>query len=211
MQVWNMLNTARWKYRTQNIAKNSPFGHRCTTLSGYIFLTKAHIDNREKLIKQQYLPPYVLIIWWLRSVRLFGAPQRISTWFHVLASLLQRRRSTEANQTLHDVWSYPVLVDYMNIFVTEFRNGIFPGSKFTLRPSLALCFRPTARHSSSGRQPNFAGLSRGRHLYSAGRPSRWALAHILVLLCFVVAALESRDRQVNMLFFKHLSRYLFAS
>jgi len=38
----------------------------------------------------------------------------------------------------------------------------------------------TARHSSSGRQPNFAALNRGHHLYSAGRPSRWALAHILV-------------------------------
>ena len=36
----------------------------------------------------------------------------------------------------------------------------------------------TARHSSSGRQPNFAALNRGRHLYSAGRPSGWALAHI---------------------------------
>ena len=31
-----------------------------------------------------------------------------------------------------------------------------------------------------GRQPNFAALNRGRHLYSAGWPSRWALAHILV-------------------------------
>jgi len=35
---------------------------------------------------------------------------------------------------------------------------------------------------SSGRQPNFATLNRGRYLYSAGRPSRWALAHILVLV-----------------------------
>ena len=34
--------------------------------------------------------------------------------------------------------------------------------------------------SSSGRQPNFAALNRGRHLCSAGRPSRWTLAHILV-------------------------------
>jgi len=34
--------------------------------------------------------------------------------------------------------------------------------------------------SSSGRQPNFAVLNRGRHLCSAGRPSGWALAHILV-------------------------------
>jgi len=38
----------------------------------------------------------------------------------------------------------------------------------------------TAWHSSSGRQPNFAALNRGRHLYSAGWPSRWAFAHILV-------------------------------
>jgi len=32
--------------------------------------------------------------------------------------------------------------------------------------------------SSSVCQPNFAALNRGRHLYSAWRPSRWALAHI---------------------------------
>jgi len=36
----------------------------------------------------------------------------------------------------------------------------------------------TARYSSIGRQPNVAALNRGRHLYSAGRSSRWALAHI---------------------------------
>ena len=64
--------------------------------------------------------------------------------------------------------------------VTEF----FPGAKFTFRlPSLALSYigSVTARHSSSGREPNSAALSTRRHLYSAGRPSRWALAHILVL------------------------------
>ena len=38
----------------------------------------------------------------------------------------------------------------------------------------------TARHSSIGRQANFAALNRGveSDLYLAGRPSRWALAHI---------------------------------
>jgi len=36
--------------------------------------------------------------------------------------------------------------------------------------------------SSIGRQPNFAALNRGRHLYWAGRPSRWASAHILVFI-----------------------------
>jgi len=43
----------------------------------------------------------------------------------------------------------------------------------------------TARHSSSERQPNFAALNRRRHLYSAGRPSRWTLAHILVMIISV--------------------------
>ena len=38
----------------------------------------------------------------------------------------------------------------------------------------------TARHSSSGRQPKFVALNTGRHL--EGRPSRWALAHILVYI-----------------------------
>ena len=48
--------------------------------------------------------------------------------------------------------------------------------------------------SSSGCQLNFAALNRGRQLCSAGRPSGWALAHILVsvetgcwLLFFTVA------------------------
>jgi len=31
---------------------------------------------------------------------------------------------------------------------------------------------------------HFAALNRGRHLRLAGRPSRWALAHILVLITF---------------------------
>jgi len=48
MQVWNMLRAACWKYRMQKIAKKSPSGHHPTTLSGYIFATKACIDNREK-------------------------------------------------------------------------------------------------------------------------------------------------------------------
>jgi len=53
--------------------------------------------------------------------------------------------------------------------------------------------RPSLRLYSSGRQPNFGALNRWRHLYSAGQPSRWALAHILVYpgLSFFIAKLES--------------------
>jgi len=43
----------------------------------------------------------------------------------------------------------------------------------------------TVRHSSSGRQPNFVALNRGLRLYSAGRPWRWALAHISSFLSFI--------------------------
>jgi len=56
MQVWNVLHAPHWKYRTQKIAKNSPSAHYCTTLFGHIFATETHIDNKEKRVKQQYLP-----------------------------------------------------------------------------------------------------------------------------------------------------------
>jgi len=42
-------------------------------------------------------------------------------------------------------------------------------------------------HSSSARHPNFTALNTGRHLYSAGRPSGWALAHISSM--FLVSSL----------------------
>jgi len=41
------------------MAKNWPSAHHHTTLSGYIFASKARIDNwKKKLVKQQYLPTY---------------------------------------------------------------------------------------------------------------------------------------------------------
>jgi len=40
-----VLHVARCKYRTQKMVKNVPSGHHRTTLSGYIFATKARIDN----------------------------------------------------------------------------------------------------------------------------------------------------------------------
>jgi len=117
----------------------------------------------------------LLLVW--------GTPANFNG-FRVLALLVQRCRSTEANQTLHDVWPSPGLVHSIYIF-----GGSCPATKFFrckihFRTSLAFSYivsaAVTARHWSSGRQPNFAALSRGRHLYLAGRPSRWALAHILV-------------------------------
>ena len=84
------------------MAKKSPSGHHRTTLSGCIFATKARIDNREKLVKQQYLlhlssqygklrPTSGEIRW-----QVWGTPANFNG-FRDMASLLQRRHSTEAN------------------------------------------------------------------------------------------------------------------
>jgi len=111
--------------------QNATFGHHCTTLSGYIFATKACINNqKKKLVKQQWLP---------RMSSEYGVLRTTSGW-DLLASL-----------------GHP----------STFQRVLSLGSV-------------TAPHSSSGHQPNFAALNRGRHLYLAGRPSRWALADILV-------------------------------
>jgi len=72
---------------------------------------------------------------------------------------------------------------------------ILPGTKLNLHaPSLALSYfgSVTARHLSSGHEPNFAALSTRRHLYLAGWPSRWALAHILVNLGHIRPVIEHK-------------------
>ena len=68
-------------------------------------------------------------------------------------------------------------------------------------PAIFIGFRVLAallHGTGSGRQPNFAALNRRRHLYSAGRPSRWALAHILVFFCFFVTARRLSQSVVNL-------------
>jgi len=57
----------------------------------------------------------------------------------------------------------------------------------------------TARHSSIRRQPNFAALNRGRHLYSAGWPSRWVLAHISSFFFFPSRISAVADRMSTIL------------
>jgi len=49
--------------------------------------------------------------------------------------------------------------------------------------------------SRLGSIPNIAALDRGRHLYSAGRPSRWALAHISSWTSFSISYGWGASRQ----------------
>jgi len=168
--------------------QKSPPVHHHTILSGYIFATKARIDNRKNLLISNIssICPHNMVNFSQLAAEICslvcGTPANFNG-FRVLASLLQRRRATEANQTFHNVWPLPGLVDYIYIFggccsVTEFcqvQNSLCVVQ--VLRTPIGSV---TARQSSSGREPNFSALSTGRHLYSAGRPSGWALAHILV-------------------------------
>jgi len=160
MHIWNVLHAAGWKYRTQKWRKKSPSGRHHTTLSGWIFATKARINNRKKNLLSHNISstcahnmvnfsPLAAEIDW----RVWGTPANFNG-FRVLASLLQQCHSTEASQTLHDVWLCPGLVEYLYTI----------GAKFTLRPpSLALSYigSVTARHSSSGREPTLRHWAQG--------------------------------------------------
>jgi len=99
-----VLHAARLTYRTQKIAKNSPSAHGRTTLSGYIFATKTHIDNR-KNIKQQYLPtrPYNMVNFGPLAAEIsslvWGTPANFNR-FRVLAALLHGTLVADVSQTL---------------------------------------------------------------------------------------------------------------
>jgi len=72
----------------------------------------------KKLVKQQFISSNMVNFGPLEAQIIslvWGSPANFNG-FRVLVSLLQRRRSTEANQTLHDVWPSPELVHYVHIF-----------------------------------------------------------------------------------------------
>ena len=68
------------------------------------------------------------------------------------------------------------------------RNRTLPGAKFTASSkSCALLLAALLRGSRAVGASQTAALSTGHHLYLAGRPSGWALAHILVLSSFFLS------------------------
>jgi len=131
------------------------------------FATKACIDNWEKkLVKQQYLfhmsPQYGELLptngWDLFRSLGNPTPQQSSTgfasWLCYCSDVTQGGQQNFARY----VWPSPGLVHYIYTFL----GGSCPLTKFcrlqnSLRPSFAFsCFGSiTARHSSSGHQPNF--------------------------------------------------------
>jgi len=140
MQVWNVLHTARWKYRTQKSRQKSPSGHHLTTFTGYIFATEASIDHRKILFKHQYLLHMSSQYGELRPTngwdRLtsLGYPCKFQlfsrlgsvTARHIVMGVIQTlRRWTEGatyiRQGDHHVWHWPTFLVTFNI-ACEFNN-----------------------------------------------------------------------------------------
>jgi len=103
----------------------------------------------------------------------------------------QTDRHTHTHTHTHTYIHFPGLLPH---------NGILPRAELTLCPTLAFSCTGsvTAWHSSSGHQRQFAVSykernygthCRGGHLYSAGRPSRWASVHISSFMGYVYVCL----------------------
>jgi len=106
MQVWNLLHAARWKHRTQKSRQKSPPRHHRTTLSGYIFGTKACIVNWKKNLLNSNISstcPDNMVNFGLLTAeirwRVWGTPANFSG-FRVLAALLHGTLVVGVSQTL---------------------------------------------------------------------------------------------------------------
>jgi len=106
--------------------------------------------------------------------------------FLVLASLLHQRRSTEVNKTLQVVWPSPGLVQYIYIFggSCSLRNFARCKIHVTSKSSVLLYWQryctaleqwPSAKLCGVVQGIELWNFRRGRHLYSADRPSRMGI------------------------------------
>jgi len=76
--------------------------HYRTTLSGYIFATKAHIDNRKKSLSSNISSrcPHNTVNFGLLAAEIGPVVSTNFNGFHILAALLHGSRVVSVNQTL---------------------------------------------------------------------------------------------------------------
>jgi len=103
-----MLHAARWKCRTQKSPKIAIWGsgHHRTTLSGYVFATMAHIDNRKNNLLSSNMssrcPHNMLNFGPLADeigLQVWGTPANLNG-FRLLAALLHGSQVVGVSQTL---------------------------------------------------------------------------------------------------------------
>jgi len=196
MQVWNVLHEARWKYRTQKFAI-SALSHNFIKL--YLRNEGMHRQSKKNLLNTNIFStcPHNMANFGPLTAEIglpfCGTPANFN-WFRVLPSLLQRHHSPEANQTLHDAWPSSALVHYIYIYIfgalAPWQNFARYKIHFTSKSCVLLYWqryctalqqRASAKLCGVVQGMELQNFHRGRHLYPAGRPSRWASAHILVM------------------------------
>jgi len=143
--------------------KKSPSTHHRTTLLGCIFATRACIDNRKKVVKQQYLLHMSPRYGERRSSNgwdRLGSLEHPSKFQRGFASCLRycgdvaNRRPTKLCTMFGRLLGWYTMYTFSGVLAAD---GILPCTKFTLRPTLAFSYigSVTARHTSSGREPSF--------------------------------------------------------
>ena len=153
-----MLHAARCKCRMQKSSKICHLG-TIAQLCQAISLQLMHVSTSGKNLLSSSRPisstcPHNMVNFGPLAPEIgpvvLGTPTNVNG-FRVLAALLQRHRSTEANHTLHGLWPCPGLVHYIYIFggSCPVIYGMLPRAKFILHPaSVALSYfgSVTAQH-----------------------------------------------------------------
>ena len=146
--------------------KTSPFWHHRTTLSGYIFVTKPYVDNRKKLLynnTSSTCPDNMVNFGLLRAEicwRVWGTRANFNV-FRVLPALgpTARQSSSGPEPNFAGRPSHWALAHTSSFYL------LLPFSSPNLSGRRLDVCNTSTRHSSSGRQPSFAALNRGRHQY----------------------------------------------
>jgi len=145
MQVWNVLHAARWKYRTPKNRQKFAIWAPSHNLSGCIFATKACIDNQKNSLNSNISSTFPHN---MRSVYQFVTPQQISTDF---GSFLRYCSDVAHQRPTKHCTMFGRLLQWYTIHCRGLlsTDGILPGAKFTLRPSLGFSYidSVTARHA----------------------------------------------------------------
>jgi len=181
MQVWNALHAARWKYRTQKWRKNRhlrTIAQLCRAESSQL----RHVSIiGKKRVKQQYLLHMSSQYDELRPTgiaakigsEVWGTPANFNG-FRVLASLLQRRRSPEVDQTLHDVPPCPGLLHYVYIFGSSCPLMEFRHVQNSLCVQVSHC--PILAALLHGTPAKLCGVVQGMELWNFRRGRQWKFA-----------------------------------
>jgi len=157
-----VLHEARWKHRTQKIAKNRhlrTIAQLCRAISSQL----RHASTIGKKLLNNNISPtcsHNMVNFGPLAAEIVSRVRGTATNFNGFASWLRYCSDVAHRRPTKLCTTYEPLLGLYTLYIFGSSlppDGIFPGAEFTLRPRLALFYigSVTARHSSSRRQPNF--------------------------------------------------------